>query len=349
MPCDERRDERRNARRDERLRNTLMELAVRAESWPIRGHFTIARGARTSAEVVVAELSAGGVTGRGECVPYARYDETVPGVMAAIEAAPLSATTRPQDLQQLMPAGAARAALDCALWDLWAKSAGQPVWKLAGLPEPKAVTTAFTLSLGSPESMKEKAHEAAAYPLLKVKLGCGTASGDAARIRAVRAGAPSSALIIDANEAWSMDDLVTLAPLLRDLDVRLVEQPLPAGDDVALAQFQSPVPLCADESCHDRQSLPALIGRYDMINIKLNKTGGLTEAIALMQAARAAGLQVMVGCMLGTSLAMAPAALIAASADYVDLDGPLLLARDRAPGMIYENGLMLPPPPKLWG
>lgn len=328
-----------------------MKLTVRSESWPIRGSFTISRGSRTSAEVVVAELTDGGVTGRGECVPYARYDETVAGVMAGIEAVAkrLTATTTPAELQAMMPAGAARAAVDCALWDLRAKQAGKPVWEMAGLEAPKAVMTAFTLSLGTPESMEEKAREAAGYPLLKVKLGCGSAAGDAERIRAVRRGAPDARLIIDANEAWSLDDLRLLGPILHEAEVRLVEQPLPAGKDAALDGVRCPVPLCADESCHDVASLAPLVGRYQMINIKLNKTGGLTEAIRLMQAARAAGLEVMVGCMLGTSLAMAPAALIATSADYVDLDGPLLLERDRVPGLRYEAGLMYPPTPDLWG
>lgn len=326
-------------------------LSVIHESWPIRGSFTISRGARTSAEVVVVAIARNGVTGRGESVPYARYGESVESVIAAIEAiAPeIARGLTIDDLQALMPPGAARKAVDCALWDLAAKESGVPVWRLAGLPAPRPVVTAFTLSIDDPAAMEQAAQDASRYPLLKVKLGTGDIAEDQTRLLAVRRGAPQSRLIVDANEAWSMGDLDGVSPALQQAGVALVEQPLPAEADGALAGFQSPVPLCADESCHDSASLDALVGRYDMVNIKLNKTGGLTEAIRLQRAARAAGLDVMVGCMVGTSLAMAPTALIAGDADFVDLDGPLLLARDRMPGIAYENGVMSPPKPELWG
>lgn len=328
-----------------------MKLSVRHESWPIRGSFTISRGARTTAEVVVAEINDDGVQGRGECVPYARYGETVESVVAAITAmgAALEAGLDRNELQTRMPAGAARAALDCALWDLEAKRSGTPVWRLAGLPAPAPVTTAFTLSIDSPAAMTAAAQAASAYPLLKIKLGSGSITEDSERLRAVREGAPAARLIVDANEAWSLADLDALGLTLAACRVALVEQPLPAGDDSALIGFESPVPLCADESCHDAASLDALHGRYGMVNIKLNKTGGLTEAIKLQRAARAAGFEIMIGCMVGTSLAMAPAALLAGDAEFIDLDGPLLLARDRMPGLAYDNGLMSPPTPALWG
>lgn len=326
-------------------------LSVRHESWPIRGSFTISRGTRTSADVVVVEITRDGVMGRGESVPYARYGETVESVIAAIkEASPAIARGLSiEGLQVLMPPGAARKAVDCALWDLRAKESGTPVWQLAGLPAPRPVVTAYTLSIAEPAAMEQTARDAGHYPLLKVKLGTGEIAGDRERLLAVRRGAPRSRLIIDANEAWSLNDLCEILPALEAAGVALVEQPLPAGQDAALTGLKSPVPLCADESCHDSASLDTLVGRYDMVNIKLNKTGGLTEAIRLRAAARKAGLRVMVGCMVGTSLAMAPAALIAGDADFVDLDGPLLLARDREPGITYENGVMSPPTPQLWG
>lgn len=326
-------------------------LSVRHESWPIRGSFTISRGARTTAEVVVAEITRNGVTGRGESVPYARYGETVDGVIAAIEevAPDVARGLAIEELQDLMPPGAARKAVDCALWDLIARELGVAVWKLAGLPEPRPVVTAYTLSIAEPAAMEQAARNARRFPLLKVKLGTGDIAGDRDRLLAVRRGAPDARLIVDANEAWSPDDLCAIAPALADAGVAMVEQPLPAGQDEALAGIRCPVPLCADESCHDTASLDALVGRYQMVNIKLNKTGGLTEAIRLRQAARAAGLRVMVGCMVGTSLAMAPASLIAGDADFVDLDGPLLLARDREHGIRYDDGVMWPPEPALWG
>ena len=328
-------------------------LSVRHETWPLAGSFTISRGTRTSAEPVVVELTypgddGGVVRGRGECVPYARYGETVDGVIAAIEG------LRPRieegldrtGLQELLPAGAARNALDCAYWDLEAKRAGHPVWQLCGLPPLDAVTTAYTLSLDTPEAMGRVAAANAARPLLKLKLA---GPDDLARVEAVRANAPESRLIVDANEGWNLDDYVALAPKLAMLGVVLIEQPLPAGRDAPLVGTERPVPVCADESCHATESLAALAGRYDVVNIKLDKTGGLTEALKLKRAALDQGYRIMVGCMLGTSLAMAPAVLIAQGAAFVDLDGPLLLKADRPGGLRFEGSTLHPPEPALWG
>ncbi|MEM7616171.1 MAG: N-acetyl-D-Glu racemase DgcA, partial [Pseudomonadota bacterium] len=250
-------------------------------------------------------------------------------------------------LQEALPPGAARNAVDCALWDLEAKQAGQPVWHLAGLPEPGPVTTAYTLSLDAPEAMRAQAAENASRPLLKVKLGGGPE--DVTRIEAVRRGAPKARIIVDANEGWTREEYETLAPKFLDLGVEMVEQPFPAGDDDALAGITRALPVCADESCHDRASLPALAGKYDMVNIKMDKAGGLTEALALRDAAKAAGFQVMIGCMVGSSLAMAPAILVAQGAAVVDLDGPLLLAEDRTPALEYRDGQAFPAAPELWG
>jgi len=325
-----------------------LSLAVRTESWPIAGAFTIARGAKTEVVVVVATLSGQGFSGQGECVPYGRYGETVEGVVAAIEAmrAPLAAGLDRAALQEAMPAGAARNALDCALWDHEAKASGEPAYARASLPPPRALTTAYTISLASPDAMARAAAAAAARRLLKVKLG---ADGDAARIRAVRAAAPAAELIVDANEAWRADNLATNLAACAQAGVTLVEQPLPAGDDAALAGIARRIPVCADESVHDRASLAALVGKYDAVNIKLDKTGGLTEALLLAREAERLGFALMVGCMVATSLSMAPALLVAQRAAFVDLDGPLLLARDRAPALRYQASLVYPAEPALWG
>ncbi|MEE8188823.1 MAG: N-acetyl-D-Glu racemase DgcA [Kiloniellales bacterium] len=331
----------------------MIGLAVRRESWPIRGSFTISRGSKTAAEVVVAELSLSDpdgrqATGRGECVPYARYGETPEGVMESIESLrdPLSNGLDRLGLQEALPAGAARNALDCAFWDLEAKRSGRRVWELMGAPAPKPVVTAYSLSLDTPEAMGRAAAENAERPLLKLKLA---GPDDLARVEAVHGNAPEARLIVDANEGWSAADYEALAPRLAALGVELIEQPLPAGEDAALASLAHPVPVCADESCHDTATLQALSGRYDAINIKLDKTGGLTEALKLRDAARAQGFRVMVGCMIAGSLAMAPALLVAQDAEVVDLDGPLLLARDRPEGLAYEGSVINPPEPELWG
>jgi len=283
-------------------------------------------------------------------VPYGRYGEAVDGVAAAIsaQAAAIAGGMDRQALQDAMPAGAARNALDCAFWDLECKAAGLPAWKLAGLAEPKPVATAFTLSLAAPDAMGQAALAAAAMPLLKLKLGGGDA-GDIARVRRVRENAPNARLIVDANEGWTLDQLKALAPELAALGVALIEQPLPAGQDATLAGFSWPVPLGADESCHGIDSLAELQGRYGVVNIKLDKTGGLTGALALKAAAQPAGLGIMVGCMVATSLSMAPAFLLAQAADFVDLDGPLLLERDRDPGIAYDGAWMSAPDAAVWG
>lgn len=318
------------------------------QSFALASPFVISRGSRSKIHVIAVSISDGEHTGWGECVPYGRYGETLNTVSADIEQlkeAISSGLTR-AELQSKLPAGAARNAIDCALWDLEAKQQGSTVWQLAGLPKPKPVTTAFTLSLGTPEEMLERAQANADRPLLKIKLGD---EGDVERIKAIREGAPESKLIVDANEGWSLEDYQRIVPTFAKLGVSLIEQPLPADDDEVLKEVDRPIPLCADESCHDRSSLSKLQGKYDLINIKVDKTGGLTEAIALQKAAIDEGFGIMVGCMLGSSLAMAPAHLLAQSAQYVDLDGPLLLAEDREPPFAFEGSDMLPAKPALWG
>jgi L-alanine-DL-glutamate epimerase-like enolase superfamily enzyme len=320
-------------------------IEASVESWPIAGAFVIARGAKREATVVVARVSDGMATGCGECVPYVRYGETVEGVRDAVLAMRGALSDRASLLRQ-MSAGAARNALDCALWDYEAKRSGLSAAALAGVAPLRPVTTAYTISLDTPEAMAAKAAAAArTMPLLKLKLA---GAGDEARLRQVRAACPAARLIADANEAWTPQLLPSLMAVAAETGVELIEQPLPAGADVALAGPR-PVPVCADESVHDRASLDALIGRYNAINIKLDKAGGLTEALALAAEVRARGLKIMVGCMVATSLAMAPAMLLAQGADWVDLDGPLLLARDRDPALSYAGALVHPPEPQLWG
>jgi L-Ala-D/L-Glu epimerase len=323
-------------------------LDARIERWPIAGSFTISRGAKTEAVTVVAEVSRGDRTGRGECVPYPRYGETPEETLAALKSMqePVARGLDRQALQAAMPAGAARNALDCALLDLEAKIAGQRVWNLLGRPAPRACTTAYTISLGTPEAMAAATAKAAQRPLLKIKLG---GDGDGARIAAVRTAAPESELIVDANEAWTSDNLAQRLAECAEAGVTLVEQPLPAGQDEALARIRRPLSVCADESVHDRSSLAGLRERYDAVNIKLDKTGGLTEALAMADAAQALGFEIMIGCMVATSLAMAPAMLLAEQARFVDLDGPLLLARDREGGLRYDGSLVYPPDAALWG
>ncbi|VVT09724.1 L-Ala-D/L-Glu epimerase [Roseovarius sp. EC-HK134] len=321
-----------------------MQIDVTRDVFRLAQVFTISRGSRTEAKVLTVRVTDGGVTGWGECVPYARYDETLESVTAQIEG--LSGDLSRAALYDLLPAGAARNALDCALWDLEAKRAGRRVWELAGLPVPGPEITAYTLSLDTPEAMQAQAAKHAYRPLLKIKLGT---PDDMPRLEAVRRGAPQAKIIVDANEGWSAAVYADLAPHLVRLGVALVEQPLPAGDDEALIGMARPVPVCADESCHDRASLPKLKGKYDVVNIKLDKTGGLTEALALREAARAQGYGIMVGCMIGSSLAMAPAVLVAQGAMVTDLDGPLLLAEDREDALIFDAAGVHPPRPELWG
>ncbi len=319
-------------------------ITVTPESFRLAEVFTISRGSRTEARVLTVTVNLGGITGRGECVPYARYGETLDSVAAQI--ATLPGTLTRADLQSLLPAGAARNAVDCALWDLEAKATGKRVWDLLSLPAPQPQITAFTLSLDTPERMRAAAAKNAHRPLLKIKLGT---PDDMPRLEAVRAGAPATTIIVDANEGWTAEVYADLAPHLIRLGVALVEQPLPAGQDGMLAEIARPLPVCADESCHDRHSLPDLKGKYDVVNIKLDKTGGLTEALALKQAALAEGFGLMVGCMVGSSLAMAPATLVAQGAAYVDLDGPLLLAEDRDHPLVFDQAGIHPPSAALWG
>ena len=323
-------------------------LGARVERWPLKQAFVISRGAKTEAAVVVAEISDGPHRGRGEAVPYARYGETIEGVVAQIETARarIEAGADRAELQGLLPPGAARNALDCALWDLEAKRAGVRAWTLAGRARLDPVKTCFTISLGPPEAMAQAARENARRPILKLKIG---ERDDLAAVAAVRAAAPKTRLIVDANEALTFDELRRLAPELAALKVMLIEQPLRAGEDQALEGYLSPVPLCADESLHTRAELAACARRYGLVNIKLDKAGGLTEALALAAEARAMGLGLMIGCMVATSLAMAPAMILAQGAEVADLDGPLLLTRDREPGLAITGSLIAPPPPELWG
>jgi L-alanine-DL-glutamate epimerase-like enolase superfamily enzyme len=324
-------------------------LVVRRERFLIRGGFRISRGSKTEAEVVVAEIRDGSALGRGEGVPYARYGETPEGVVATLEqlSGAVAAGLDREALGRLLPAGAARNALDCALWDLEARLTRRPVWRCAGLSSaPEPVVTCFTLSLDAPAAMAAAARAAEGRPLLKLKLD---AEDVLQRVRAVRAAVPGARLIVDANEAWTLDQLQQWASELAALGVELIEQPLPAAADALLPAIPGPVPLAADESCHGRDSLARLVGRYQLVNIKLDKTGGLTEALRLKAAAEAAGFGIMVGCMVASSLAMAPALLVAQGAAVIDLDGPLLLAADRNPGLRYQAATVYPPEPALWG
>ena len=318
-----------------------MRIDVTHDVFQLAQVFTISRGAKTQADVVTVTL-ADGATGRAESVAYARYGETLDSVMAQING--FAGTWR--DLPDALPAGAARNALDCAFWDHAAKTAGRRIWDILDLPQPKPAITAFTLSLDTPANMQAQAAQHAHRPLLKIKLGT---PDDMARVEAVRRGAPDATIIVDANEGWDADTYADLAPHLVRLGVRMVEQPLPAGADDMLGEIARPLPVCADESCHDRGSLRALKGKYDLVNIKLDKTGGLTEALALRQEAIAQGFGIMVGCMVGSSLAMAPATLLAQGAAFTDLDGPLLLSEDRAVPLVFDIDGVHPPKAQLWG
>ena len=319
-------------------------IQAKVEIFPLAQVFRISRGARTQAEVVSVKINRNHFTGHGECVPYARYNETLGSVIQQIESLPADIDRK--TLQTMLPAGAARNAVDCALWDLESKTLNQPIWQLAGMQMPKQALTAFTLSLDEPENMLKQAKYNSNRPLLKIKLGT---PNDMPRLEAVRLGAPNSEIIVDANEGWNAEIYTKLAPDLVRLGVKLVEQPLPANQDDALIGLPRPLPICADESCHDRSSLPQLVGKYDYVNIKLDKTGGLTEALLLKNKALEDGFKIMVGCMVGSSLAMAPATLIAQNATFVDLDGPLLLSQDRHHGLLYEDSWVYPPVRELWG
>ena len=334
----------------------MTRFSVRSESFPLAQTFTISRGAKITADVVVVELSRDGCVGRGECVPYPRYNESVAGTTDALESlrpqveAGLDGSTELAEvraaLQRALPPGAARNALDCALWDLEAKLNNRPAYELAGLSAPRPIATAYTLSLDDPNAMGQAAAQHADRPLLKIKLA---GRDDLDRVAAIRANAPDSTLIVDANEGWSADQVEPLSAALARLGVALIEQPLPAAQDALLAEFEHPVPFCADESCHTAADLAELASRYECVNLKLDKTGGFSEGLRLAAEARTCGLDLMVGCMIATSLAMAPAVLLAQQARFVDLDGPLLLQKDREHGLRYEGSLLHPPHPQLWG
>ena len=321
-----------------------MQIFVSERSFPLKQSFTISRGSRSEARVLSVCIESGGFRGYGESVPYERYGETVEGALAEVRE--LGVPIDRHELQEALPAGAARNAVDCALWDLEAKSSGQRVWELAGLAEPRPLTTAFTISLDSPGKMRLEAERNSERPLLKVKLG---GRGDIRRIEAVRAGAPRARIIVDANEGWGTEEFAEMSSRMMELGVEQIEQPFPANEDAVLDRIVSQIAICADESCHDRSSLSNLGGRYSAINIKLDKTGGLTEALALRDKAVAIGFKIMVGSMVASSLSMAPAVLVAQGADIVDLDGPLLLAEDRQPAMEYDGSRLEPASPDLWG
>ena len=323
-------------------------LTVESESWPIRGSFNISRGAKTQADVIVCRLERDARNGLGECVPYARYGETIESVIEQIEEARgrIEAGAGREELARLLPAGAARNALDCALWDLEAKLTGMPVHRHICKMPPRPVDTAMTISLGDAEEMALAARAHGHRPLLKVKLG---GEGDIDRIHAVAAAAPRTRIILDANESWTEENISELMLEAANLHVALIEQPLPAGEDEILEHIAHPVPVCADESVHVTADLDALAKRYDCVNIKLDKTGGLTEAMKMREKAHQMGFAVMVGCIVGTSLSMAPAILLAQEAEFVDLDGPLILERDRKHGLSYSTSIVSPPSPLLWG
>lgn len=326
----------------------MRRMRVREEAWPLARPFTISRGTKTTAEVVMVEIEADGVHGRGECVPYPRYGETRAGVAAALTALipEVEGGLDRAALQSLLPAGAARNALDCALWDLEAKRTGHRAWRLAGLPAPRPSLTAETIALDTPEVMAAAAARLSDRALLKIKVG---AEDVVERVGAVRAAAPRIRLVVDANEGWDLDLLERIGGMLAALDVEVIEQPLPAAQDGTLEGFVSAVPLCADESCHTLADLERLPAAYRMVNVKLDKAGGLTEAIRLVAAARASGREVMIGCMVATSLGIAPATLLTGDAAIVDLDGPLWLAHDRGPSLKFTGGWIYPPDPALWG
>ena len=327
---------------------SVIKLEIKQEDWPIAGSFIIARGAQTVARVITVQLDDGEFRGRGESEPQDHYGESLESVIEQIESVrqALASGMSRFRLQTALPPGAARNAVDCALWDLEAKRAGRRAWQLAGLARAPAETSVYTISLDTPARMAAQASGYAGWPILKLKLGGGN---DIDRVRAVHEAVPGARLIVDANESWTLQELRDFSPKLKELAVELIEQPLPAGQDSALAGLDLPLPICADESCHTVESLASIRGLYDFVNIKLDKTGGLTEALRLAAAAEQMGFRIMTGCMTGTSLAMAPATIIAALSEYVDLDGPLLLLKDREPGIHYEKGRMFPVSEDVWG
>lgn len=332
--------------------NEILRVTAVRERWPLQGEFRISRAVKREADVVVVSVSDGVHQGVGECVPYARYGETVESVLGELSGVGALSESEALDVDcanRLLPAGAGRNALDCAMWDWRAQSLGRTVWDQLGLPGPGLTATAYTLGIAPPDEMRERARANRHRPLLKIKLGGDDAAFDGDRLRAVRDGAPDAELIVDANEGWTPARLEALLPVADDVGVSMIEQPLPAGRDEALLGLDSPVPIGADESSHSARGLPALRGKYQVVNIKLDKTGGLTTALGMARAARAQGFEVMIGCMVATSLAMAPALLLAGFARFVDLDGPLLLRKDREPGLNYRDSLIEWPNERIWG
>lgn len=327
---------------------SVIKLEIEQEDWPINGSFIIARGAETVARVITVQLDDGEFRGRGESEPQDHYGESLESVIEQIESVrqTLASGMSRFRLQTALPPGAARNAVDCALWDLEAKRAGRRAWQLAGLAQAPAETSVYTISLDTPARMAAQASGYAGWPILKLKLGGGS---DIDRVRAVHEAVPGVRLIVDANESWTLQELRDFSPQLKELAVELIEQPLPAGQDSALAGLDLPLPICADESCHTVESLASIRGLYDFVNIKLDKTGGLTHGLELAQAARARGMGLMVGCMGGTSLSMAPSHVLAQYCDFVDIDGPLLITEDRAGGLIYADGFVSLPDTPFWG
>jgi L-alanine-DL-glutamate epimerase-like enolase superfamily enzyme len=311
-----------------------------SEAWPLAREFRIARGAKQAADVVVVRVSDGDYVGLGECVPYTRYGESVASTLTQLATA--------NTIDELGP-GAARNAWDCALWDLRAQQEGSTVWVLAGLPEPASVDTAYTIGIDSIAAMQAHALANADRPLLKIKLGGPDRHLDGERLRAVRDAVPTAEIIVDVNEGWNIDTLNDVLPVAEEVGVVMIEQPLPADADAALVGFDSPVPIGADESMHTGADLETLKDKYQVVNIKLDKTGGLTHAIDAINLAKSLQFDIMVGCMVATSLSMAPAVLLAPMARFVDLDGPLLLRKDRQPGLEYHNSTITWPKTRLWG
>lgn len=324
-----------------------MQIDAREEIWPLKEVFRISRGSRTEAHVVVVTVTHGQHIGRGEGVPLARYNQSTPSALAQIESIKNAGDLDRDRVQQLLPPGAARNALDCALWELEAKISGKRVWELANIPIAHEIETSFTISLDTPEKMATAAGANSNAPILKLKLGGDDV--DLARVEALREAAPAARLLIDANESWSVEHYRKIVPALKELGVELIEQPFPADADEVLETLAHPIPVCADESCHTSTDLPRLKNRYEVVNVKLDKTGGLTEALLLCESAHESGFKLLIGCMACTSLGIAPARLLASAADYVDLDGPLLLASDRHAGLSYRNGKIGTPSRALWG
>ena len=325
----------------------MLTIEAREEIWPLKGPFRISRGSRTEAQVVFVTVSDGEHTGRSECVPIKRYGQSVQSVIAQIDSIRRENNLDRQRLQKLLPASAARNALDCALWDLESKISSKRVWELANIPVISEVVTSFTISLDTPKKMGAAAKASSTSPILKLKLGGD--SSDLASVKAAREAAPSSRLIIDANESWSAEHYEEIVPALKKLGIELIEQPFPADADEVLESLDHPIPVCADESCHTTTDLPRLTNRYETINVKLDKTGGLTEALRLCENARQSGFKLLIGCMVCTSLGISPARLLATFAEWIDLDGPLLLARDGDHGLTYRNGKLGLPSRDLWG